>query len=165
MRAPAPCPVSPPFRRRRPLPKHPVTTTSTATALLDTSSTWSVSYRLKARSRSRNGSMPQPSRSACQPLLSPDRLTPFSVPRLQGLFAFLGSQIPLKFESSPLSRKKGVLIYMYTCCVQFQSSQTSIWGGNPCPILPQCACALHPCPVQISLADWVGQLASEHYGP
>ncbi|KAI2526980.1 ring finger protein 25, partial [Homo sapiens] len=30
-------------RRRRPLPKHPVTTTSTATALLGTSSTWSKS--------------------------------------------------------------------------------------------------------------------------
>lgn len=59
------------FRKRRPLPKHHVTTISTATASPGTSSTWSVSYRFKARNRSTSGSMPRPSRSVHQPLRSP----------------------------------------------------------------------------------------------
>lgn len=62
--------IRPLSRRTKPLPKHPVTTISTATALLGTSSTWSMSCRLKDRSRNRNDSMPQPNRSALQPLLS-----------------------------------------------------------------------------------------------
>ena len=62
-------PLHRPSRRRRPLPKHPVTTTSTATAWPGTSSTWSMSCRPRDGSESRNGSTPHPNRSTPHPCL------------------------------------------------------------------------------------------------
>lgn len=139
--------VCPAFRRRRPLPKPPVTTTSTATALLGISSTWSMSSRHKDKSR--NDSMPQPSRSAPQPLLPPDPPHhTLSVSPLQGLFTFLGSQIPLRLMKAHLCpEKKGILLNISMYCYSFREfphlhlgrrllSYPSLLNGVPLPLVP-----------------------------
>lgn len=69
-------------------------------------------------------------------------------------------------KSSSLSRKRGVLIYPYTHCMQFQSSQTSREAAPALSCFPAepYARALRPRPVRIRLADGVGQLVSTSAG-